>query len=169
MSAIKKILIVFFCINLTIVSAQDIEKKIPKKAGIYSAIIPGSGQVYTKKYWKIPIIYAGLITSTYYIKESNTYYQLYKNTYINRLAGNHSDEFSGEYSDTDLITLTNHYRRNREISILFLAGTYLLNILDASISAHLFNYDISEDISFHIEPVYFLKEDANGISLSFNL
>ena len=159
----------FFWINLTIVSAQHIERKIPKKAGIYSAIIPGTGQLYTKKYWKIPIIYAGLITSAYYIKESNEHYQLYKNTYINRINGNHSDEFDKQYSDADLITLSNHYRRNREISILFFGGTYILNILDASISAHLFNYDISEDLSLHVQPFYFLKEDATGLSLSFNL
>ena len=73
MSAIKQILIVLFCSACTIVSAQEIENKIPKKAGLYSAILPGAGQVYTKKYWKVPIIYAGLITSAYYIKESNDF------------------------------------------------------------------------------------------------
>ena len=61
--------------------------KIPKRAGLYSAILPGAGQVYTKKYWKVPIIYAGLITSAYYIKESHDLYDLYKQTYLNRLAG----------------------------------------------------------------------------------
>ena len=58
--------------------------KIPEKAGLYSAIIPGAGQVYTKKYWKVPIIYAGLITSAYYIHENATLYNLYKQTYINK-------------------------------------------------------------------------------------
>lgn len=159
----------FFWINLTTISAQNKDSKIPKKAGIYSAIIPGAGQFYTKKYWKIPIIYAGLITSAYYIKQSNDHYQLYKNTYIKRVNDNPSDEFNQQYSDADLITLSSHYRRNREISILFFAGTYILNILDASINAHLFNYDISEDLSLNIQPLYFLKEDATGLSLSFNL
>ncbi len=159
----------FLWINLTTVSAQNKDSKIPKKAGIYSALIPGAGQFYTKKYWKIPIIYVGLFTSAYYIKESNEHYQLYKNTYINRVNGNQSDEFNKQYSDADLITLSSHYRRNREISILFFGGTYILNILDASISAHLFNYDISEDLSLNIQPFYFLKEDATGLSLSFYL
>ncbi len=150
-------------------SAQEIEKKIPRKAGLYSAIIPGAGQLYTKKYWKIPIIYAGLITSAYYMKESNNSYQLYRETYLNRISGNNSDVFQGQYSDTDLITLTNYYRRNREISILCFLGTYILNIVDASVSAHLFNYDISDDLSLHIQPIYFSKENTTGIALSFNL
>jgi hypothetical protein len=169
LSAIKQILILFLCSAYTIVSAQAIEKKCPKKAGIYSAVVPGAGQFYTKKYWKIPIIYAGLITSAYYIKESNNYYELYKNTYLNRLDGNNSDEFYGQYSNSELITLINHYRRNREISILCFFGTYILNIVDASVSAHLFDYDISNDLSLRIQPIYFSKENATGLSLSFNL
>ena len=58
--------------------AQESLVKIPKRAGMYSAIIPGAGQVYTKKYWKVPIIYAGLITSAYYFKENHDLYDLYK-------------------------------------------------------------------------------------------
>ena len=168
MSQTKQILIVFFS-ACTILSAQEVENKIPKKAGLYSAIIPGSGQFYTKKYWKIPIIYAGLITSAYYIKESNDSYQLYRNTYLNRIQGDNSDNFQGQYSDADLTTLTNYYRRNREISILCFLGTYILNIVDASVSAHLFNYDISDDLSLHIQPIYFSKENTTGVALSFNL
>ena len=168
MPAIKQILIIFFC-AFTFVSAQNVGEKIPKKAGLYSAIIPGAGQVYTKKYWKIPIIYAGLITSAYYIKESNDSYLLYKSTYLNRLAGNNSDKFQEQYSNTDLTTLANHHRRNREISILCFIGTYILNIVDASVNAHLFDYDVSDDLSLHIQPVYFSKKNATGLSLSFNL
>ena len=89
----------------TFVSAQEIGDKIPKKAGLYSAILPGAGQVYTKKYWKVPIIYAGLITSAYYIKKSNDCHQFYKTTYLSRTAGNNSDEFQGQYSNADLIGL----------------------------------------------------------------
>ena len=140
---------------------------MPKKAGLYSAILPGSGQVYTKKYWKVPVIYGGLITSAYYINESNDLYQFYKSTYLNRLDGDFSDNLN--YSDSDLRTLTEHYRRNREVSALLFTLTYILNIIDASVNAHLFDYDVSEDLSLHIHPVYFSKENASGISLSFNL
>ena len=142
--------------------------KIPKRAGLYSAILPGAGQVYTKKYWKVPIIYAGLITSAYYIKENHSLYDLYKQTYINRWNGNRTDEFN-RYTDANLLTLTEHYRRNTEVSALLFTLTYVLNIVDASVSAHLFDYDVSEDISLHIQPLYMPKENAGGLSLSFNL
>ena len=168
MLSINKILIILLG-TFTITSAQETKTKIPEKAGLYSAIIPGAGQFYTKKYWKIPIVYAGLITSAYYIKENNDSYQLYKNTYLNRLQNNNSDEFYGTYSNTDLKTLSDYYRRNREISILCFFGTYLLNIIDASVSAHLFDYDVSDDLSLHIQPIYFPKENTTGLALSFNL
>ena len=143
--------------------------KIPKRAGLYSAILPGAGQVYTKKYWKVPIIYAGLITSAYYIKESHDSYDLYKQTYLNRLNGNRTDEFINIYDEGDLLILTEHYRRNTEISALLFTLTYILNIVDASVSAHLFDYDISEDISLHIQPIYMGKENTNGLSLTIKL
>jgi len=167
LSVLKKILIAFFVGFSFTISAQEYGEKIPKKAGLYSAILPGAGQVYTKKYWKVPVIYGGLITSAYYINESNDFYQLYKSTYLNRLDGDFTDNLN--YSDSDLRTLTEHYRRNREVSALLFTLTYILNIVDASVNAHLFDYDVSEDLSLHIQPVYFSKENASGISLSFNL
>ena len=167
MSVLKKILIAFFVGFSFTTLAQEYGEKIPKKAGLYSAILPGAGQVYTKKYWKVPVIYGGLITSAYYINESNDLYQLYKSTYLNRLDGDFTDNLN--YSDSDLRTLTEHYRRNREVSALLFTLTYILNIVDASVNAHLFDYDVSEDLSLHIQPVYFSKENASGISLSFNL
>lgn len=167
MSVLKKIFLALFIIVSATSSAQEYGDKIPKKAALYSAILPGAGQVYTKKYWKVPIIYGGLITSAYYINESNDFYQLYKSTYLNRLDGDFTDNLN--YSDSDLRTLTEHYRRNREVSVLLFTLTYILNIVDASVNAHLFDYDVSEDLSLHIQPVYFSKENASGISLSFNL
>jgi hypothetical protein len=151
------------------ITAQESVVKVPKRAGLYSAIIPGAGQVYTKKYWKVPIIYAGLITSAYYIKENQDLYNLYKNTYLNRLSGNRNDEFSTTYTDANLVTLTEHYRRNREVSALLFTLTYVLNIVDASVSAHLFDYDVSEDISLHFQPIYIAKGNASGLSLSIKL
>ena len=140
---------------------------MPKRAAIYSAIIPGSGQAYSKKYWKIPIIYAGLFASTYYFKENHDLYYLYKNTYLNRLEDNTTDKLN--YSNSELVVLTDYYRRNREVSALLFALTYILNIVDASVSAHLFTYDVSEDISLKLQPIYMSKENANGLSLSIKL
>ena len=163
----KHILIALFLTFSAICEAQESLVKIPKRAGMYSAIIPGAGQVYTKKYWKVPIIYAGLITSAYYFKENHDFYDLYKSTYLNRIDGITSDNL--DYTDADLVTLTDHYRRNREVSALLFTLTYILNIVDASVSAHLFEYDVTEDISLHFQPIYMAKENANGLSLSIKL
>jgi len=163
----KHILIACFFLFASTITAQKGGVKIPKKAGMYSAIIPGAGQVYTKKYWKVPIIYAGLITSAYYFKENHDLYDLYKTTYLNRIGGNTSDNLN--YTDADLITLTDHYRRNREVSALLFTLTYILNIVDASVSAHLFDYNVSEDISLHFQPIYIAKGNASGLSLSIKL
>ena len=165
----QKILIVLFIILSTNSYSQEYVEKVPKRAALFSTILPGSGQFYTKKYWKVPIIYAGLITSAYYLNENNDSYQLYKSTYLNRINGITTDDFQGTYSDSDLRILTDYYRRNREVSALLFTLTYLLNILDASVNAHLFNYDVSDDLSLHIQPKYFSKENATGLSLSFNL
>ena len=155
---------------------QEIDEKLekkkvlaPAKAAFFSAVLPGLGQAYNKKYWKIPIVYAGLITSAYYIKKSNDSYQVYKNAYLSRVDENNSNNSYTQYSNSDLRTLIDFYRRNREISILCFFGTYILNIIDASVSAHLFDYDISDDLSFHIQPIYFSQENTPGLSLCFNL
>lgn len=170
MSLKKQILTLFLISAFSIVlSAQELVEKIPKRAGIYSALIPGSGQIYTEKYWKVPIIYAGIITSVYYIKESNSSYKLYRDAYINRLEGNNNEDIFSQYSNSQLSTISNHYRRNREVSILFLIGTYILNIVDASVSAHLFNYDISDNLTINIQPIYLSNEKTTGLLLSFNL
>ena len=158
----------FFFINK--VNAQDISKPIksPKKAALLS-LIPGGGQVYNKKYWKVPIIYAGLIASAYYINDNNHQYKAYKKAYLIRIDNdpNTTDEYVGQYSSNDLIVLIDFYRRNREISILCFVGVYILNIVDASVDAHLFDYDISENISLNVSPLS--TKDFSGISLTLNL
>ena len=72
-------------------------------------------------------------------------------------------------NDLDIKNLTDYYRRNREISILLFSLTYFLNIIDASVNAHLFNYDISDNLSIQIQPTYIIKENINGVTLSLNL
>ena len=170
MSTIKYIFIAIFLTFTVNCEAQKSMVKIPKRAGMYSAIIPGAGQLYTKKYWKIPIIYAGLITSAYYFRENENLYNLYKKTYLDRVVyGVRSDALTNRYTDANLLTLTDHYRRNREVSALLFTLTYILNIVDASVSAHLFDYDMTEDISLNFQPIYMVKENANGLSLSIKL
>ena len=167
----KKIFLFIFCFFLiSFANAQDLTEPIqsPRKAAILSSTLPGLGQIYNKKYWKIPIIYAGLLTSAYYINDNNVQYKLYKDAYLKRLDNNpDNDDFVGEYSSGDLLILKDFYRRNREISILCFVGTYIINVLDASVDAHLFDYDISEDISLQMTPTS--TANFNGLSLTLNL
>lgn len=167
----KKIFLFIFCFFLiSFANAQDLTEPIqsPRKAAILSSTLPGLGQIYNKKYWKIPIIYAGLLTSAYYINNNNVQYKLYKDAYLKRLDNNpDNDDFVGEYSSGDLLILKDFYRRNREVSILCFVGTYIINVLDASVDAHLFDYDISEDISLQIKPTS--TANFNGLSLTLNL
>ena len=130
------------------------------------SIIPGAGQVYTKKYWKVPIIYSALIASGYYIIDNNKNYKHYRDTYLNRINGIGDNT---EYTNNQLITLKDYYKRNREISIMLFSLAYILNIVDASVNAHLFQYDIDENISLKIEPFSYNKFDHNFICLKINL
>ena len=167
----KKIFLFIFCFSLiSFANAQDLTEPIksPRKAAILSSALPGLGQIYNKKYWKVPIIYAGLLTSAYYINDNNIQYKRYKNAYLKRLDNNpNNDDFVGKYSSGDLLILKDFYRRNREISILCFVGTYIINVLDASVDSHLFDYDISEDISLQIKPTS--TANLNGLSLTLNL
>ena len=164
-------LFAFFFSIINELKAQDISKQIqsPKKAALLSLTLPGLGQVYNKKYWKVPIIYVGLITSAYYITENHQKYEQYKDAYLIRIDNNPNttDNYVGQYSSNDLVVLKDFYRRNREISILCFIGVYILNVVDASVDAHLFDYDISDNISLRINPK--TTKDFNGISLTLNL
>lgn len=167
LSIIKFFLVILFFLNYFSAKSQEKANKDPRKAALYSSILPGAGQFYTKKYWKIPIIYAGIATSLYYVIESDRKFRNYRNGYLDRISGN--DLVYSEYSNAQLVTLTNYHKRNREVSTLCLLGVYLINIIDASVNAHLFNYDINEDLSLIVQPLYIHETETAGILLSLNL
>ena len=125
--------------------------KSAHKASILSAVIPGAGQVYNKKYWKVPIIYASLTTSIYFIYDNQNKLTNYQDAYISRSNGG-TDEYNDVYNDSQLLTIVDYYERNRDVSYIITAAIYLLNIVDASVDAHLFDFDISEDLSLETSP-----------------
>lgn len=126
----------------------------PKKATIYSAILPGLGQAYNRKYWKIPVIYGlgGLLT--YFVVDNNKQYVNYKNAFKVRLDDNPDtvDPYVNVYSDDDLRVLKNYYRRNRDLAYIGMGVTYILNVIDAAVDAHLFYFDVSDDLTLRAEP-----------------
>ena len=130
------------------------------------SIFPGAGQIYTKKYWKVPVIYSALVTSGYFIIDNNKKYKKYRDTYLDR---NNGIIDNLNYSNSELITLKDYYKRNREISIMLFSLTYILNIIDASVNAHLFQYEIDENISFKIDPFLHYGTINTSISLQIKI
>lgn len=129
---------------------QEINALAPAKAAFYSAILPGLGQAYNKKYWKIPFVYGALGTGIYYISRNNTKYHQYRDAYKRRLAGYQDDNFQ-YLDDTRLIAGQRFYQRNRDISVLVTVGFYILNILDANVDAHLQQFNVSDKLSIRPE------------------
>ena len=127
----------------------------PTKATLMSLCLPGLGQVYNKKAWKVPIIYVGFGLLSYLIVFNTNYYLTYKCAYIESYygdsAGNYSDIVK-KYSLESILSAREYYRRNLEISIIFTAVLYALNILDAAVDANLFSYNIKKDLTFKMEP-----------------
>lgn len=154
----------------------------PRRASIYSAILPGLGQAYNKKYWKIPIIYGGFAAFGYFIGWNNRNFTTARQAYSDL-----TDTIPGTDSymrleqiiyydlskDSDvaslkqgLISSQNYYRRNRDLLIIITAAFYGLNIIDASVDAHFFNFDISDDLSLKWEPVILRTQNQNIFCLN---
>lgn len=146
----------------------------PAKAAFYSAVLPGLGQAYNGKYWKIPIAYAGLGVGIYFYLDNDKQYDRYRDAYKRRLAGFQDDEFIVEgvtrVSTDGLIRAQKFYQRNKEISLLVTAGIYILNIIDANVDAHLQQFNVSEDLSFKPSVNFdeFSGKTRYGMSLNFN-
>lgn len=134
------------------------KKHNPKKATIYSAVLPGLGQAYNKKYWKIPIIYAGIGTIFYIADMNGDSYRDYRDAFDYQ-AGLKTDvneeiqSLANRYSSTNLISLRDYYRRNMELSWIIMAVWYGVNIIDACVDAHFFEYDIGDDLTLKVEPM----------------
>ena len=145
----------------------EINPLAPSKAAFYSAIVPGLGQAYNKKYWKIPLVYGAIGGGLYFYILNNNKYHKYRDAYKHRLAGE-PDEF--DYLDeTRLVQAQRFYQRNRDLSLLVTVGFYILNIVDANVDAHLMQFNVSDKLSLQPD-VY--QNDINqktnfGLSLNY--
>jgi len=144
------------------------------RAALMSAVIPGLGQAYNKSYWKIPVLYAGAGALVYFIGDNNKEYQKYKEAYLFRLDGDSSTNDT-EYSnlnDEDIKVRMDYYRRNRDLCYVLLGTVYVLNIIDAYVDAHLKNFDVSDNLSLSVRPVFVpitATGPVGGFSLRFQL
>ena len=144
-------------------------------AAMLLSIIPGGGQIYNKKYWKVPIVYACLGASAYCIYYTGNEVFTYRNEYINRKNGVVSklNPDLASIPDENLIKQKNQYLRYMEISIGVTAILYALNMIDAVVDAHLYDFDISDDLSLRVSPALLNNQFARsslpacGVSFSF--
>jgi hypothetical protein len=145
---------------------QQKEKHSPPKATLYSTILPGLGQAYNKKYWKIPIIYGGLTISIYFAREYHDLFKDYKHGYADYMdddsTTNHHLNLKYIYESLDaseqerrLEYFKDEYKRSRDWAIIWTAGIYLLNIIDALVDAHFYDYDISDELSLQVKPALY--------------
>lgn len=141
-----------------------VDNKYPNiaKATTLSILLPGAGQIYNKKYWKLPIVYGAIGGVGYLVYFNNKGYQRFKKAYYERLTCQ-CDEFQGRgVSKTAIKSVRDGYRKNLELSYIGLVLTYLLTGVDAFVDAHLQTFDISDDLSFRLNT-------TNGIGLSISL
>lgn len=138
----------------------------PSKAAFYSAIFPGLGQVYTRKAWKLPFVYAAIGGSVYGYIHNNREMDRYRTAYKRRLAGYSDDEFIDLIPETDKLLLgMDFHERYRDMSFLFILGTYMLNILDANVGAHLLQFNVSDQLSFEPYLAPDLWQNRMGVGL----
>jgi hypothetical protein len=148
----------------------------PKKAGLYSTFLPGLGQVYNKKYWKVPIIYAGLIGLGYNIGYNQSEFKAFREEYIYRVNNNGKKQnlthpYISITPTQNLPILQDSYRKNRDLFIIGTMAFYVLNIIDATVDAHLFNFDVSDDLSLNVSPdvnyCFASRQSVPSLSLKF--
>lgn len=169
----------------TITDSTTIKLHSPRKAAHYSAVLPGFGQVYNRKYWKVPIVYGAGAVAGYMIyynatitNKLNTALRYRKdddpetsldNFTLQRFGGKQNIDLT-LFGDDEIATLKDTYRRDLDLSVLFAVAVYGLNILDAVVDAHLFSFDVSEDLTMQIKPAPITASTGihPGLSIKFS-
>jgi hypothetical protein len=165
-----------------------VKEHSPHKATLYSALLPGLGQIYNKKYWKLPILYGGIAATFYAIGWNTGQYNDYKDAYVDfslfydfryqSEGGDLTEPSSKRYEEflnydlslenksnddwfkTRLQNGKDKYKHDRDLSYIILFGVYVLNIIDATVDAHLSNFNINDNLSMTIQP----KMNYNPVS-----
>ena len=160
-------LFIFLISNQTY--AQNKSDYSVKKITLLSTACPGLGQIYNKKYWKVPIIYTALGASIYYYHNNNNKYIQYKTAHIAETDENINTINNSGYSTANLITLQDYYRNNRDLSALMIIFIYFLNIIDASVDAHLKNYNLNDNLSLSLRRNNIESSEIMSLCLKWSL
>lgn len=151
----------------------------PRRATIYSAVLPGLGQIYNRKYWKVPLVYGGFATLGYFINFNNEQYTTYRQAY--------SDIIDNDPNTTSYMKLNvnqslllperisnfteqlrgakDTWRRNRDLVVIGTVVFYALNVIDASVDANFFNFDISDELTINWVPAPVMCMDKKMIGI----
>lgn len=147
----------------------DSSKMIVKRATILSTVLPGLGQGYNKKYWKIPVVYAGVGTCAYFIKQNTDSLKHFRTGLIAEQDNDSLTINTTGYTGSGLEDAVDTYNRWRDISWICLGVVYVLQILDANVDAHLNQFDVSENLSLNFLPyVNPTRHNSAGIKLTLN-
>ncbi|MEP2280805.1 DUF5683 domain-containing protein [Maribacter sp.] len=148
-------------------SKKEFNPLAPSKAAFYSAVIPGLGQIYNKRYWKVPIVWGAIGGSAYMYIYNNDQYQRFRTAFKRRQAGFTDDEFNGEgtlplFDVDDLEYQQERFQNDRDLWLVAAIGLYALNIVDANVDAHLKQFNIDDDLSIDFEPYLDFNQVTNS-------
>lgn len=142
----------------------------PTRAALLSAVIPGMGQAYNKKYWKIPIVWGGFAAFGYFIKWNNDEYQYYRTQLIYEVEQDPDYPNETGLDQASLRSNRDFYRRNRDMLTVYGILFYMLQIVDAHVDAHLIEFDVNQDLSVKLQPDYIPIQSGRsnvGLTLKF--
>lgn len=143
---------------------------VPAKATVYSLLLPGLGQIYNGEFWKVPIYWGLMAGSIHFVVDNNTQYLRWKNIYI-QASSDDPDVEKPPQSAENAKYFRDYYRRLRDYSILAVAVSYLLQVIDANVFAYMQDFEVSEDISMKVAPSvipmgnYAMAPQAMGVSI----
>ncbi len=142
---------------------EEAFKPDPKRATWYAIVCPGLGQIYNRSYWKLPVLYGGVLACTYLITWNGRMYNDYRNAYHDIIDSDPNTEsymnlfpsYDGSQSwlPNTLRTKMNNYRRTRDMSVFAMVMLYMVSAVDAFVDAHLYDFTVSNDLSLRVEPV----------------
>lgn len=164
---------------------KEINPLAPSKAAFYSAVVPGLGQIYNKRYWKVPIVFGAIGGSIYAYTWNNDNYKRFRTAFKRRKAGFTDDEFwdanpndnvtptTPDFPNDALQDAQERYQRDRDLWLLISIGMYALNVIDANVDAHLKQFNVDEELSLNMEIKPYLEYNpvtaspAYGMALTF--
>ena len=141
----------------TLSISDSLSDHSPAKATIMSMVLPGLGQAYNKKYWKVPLAWAIIATPLYFALDQQKQFKGFKEAYAKRADDNPATidtKYTGVYSDENVLSLIDFHRKNRDLLFVFSIVGYTINVLDAAVDAHLFYFDVSDELSANIKPTF---------------